>query len=114
MATSSSAIFKGSSAYSSDFANLITRAVSIASLPMQQLTIQKTNLTRQSDELTKLDTKFGLLQTAIQKVGTALGGAAYQTEVSADKVVDVSVADGAQEGVYSINVSNIGAYGASL
>ena len=35
MGTTSSAIFKGTSAYSSDFANVISRAVAIASLPVQ-------------------------------------------------------------------------------
>jgi flagellar hook-associated protein 2 len=78
------------------------------------LTNTKTSLSSQSDELTKLDTKFSLLQAAVQKVGTALGGAAFQTSVSSDNVVGVSVADGAQEGVYSINVKSIGAYEASL
>jgi flagellar hook-associated protein 2 len=114
MGTTSSAIFKGSSTYSTDFANVITRAVAIASLPIQQLTTNKTSLSSQSDELTKLDTKFSLLQAAIQNVGTALGASAYQTSVSSDKVVDVSVADGAREGVYSIDVKNIGAYEASM
>jgi flagellar hook-associated protein 2 len=114
MGTTSSAIFKGSSSYSSDFANVITRAVAIASLPIQQLTNNKADLTSQSDELTKLDTKFSLLQTAVQNIGTALGASAFQTAVSSDKVVDVSVADGATEGVYSIDVTSIGAYESSM
>jgi flagellar hook-associated protein 2 len=116
MATSStsSAIFKGSSAYSSDFSNLISRAVAIASLPVQQLTTNKTNLTSQSDELTKLDTTFKALQTAVQKIGTSLGGASFQTQVSNDKVVAVNVADGASEGAYSMRISSIGAYETSM
>ncbi len=114
-----SAIFKGTSAYSSDFANVIGRAVAIAQLPVTQLSNTKTELTSQSDELTKLDTKFTALQTAVQKIAAALGGSSFQTSVTSDNVastnvVDISVGDGAAEGVYSMNVTDIGAYETSM
>jgi flagellar hook-associated protein 2 len=112
--SSTSAIFKGTSAYSSDFSNVISRAVAIATLPVTQLTNNKADLSSQSDELTKLDTKFSALQSAIQKIGSALGGSAFQTSVSSDNVADVSVADGAREGVYSMKVTSIGAYETSM
>jgi flagellar hook-associated protein 2 len=102
--------FKGASTYSSDFQNVISRAVAIASLPLNLLTTQQTTLTDQSKELTTLDTKFTALQTAVQNVDTALGGSSFQTAVSTPNVVGVNVADGAREGVYSINVKDIGAY----
>jgi flagellar capping protein FliD len=105
--------FKGASTYSSDLQNVISRAVAIASLPLNLLTTQQTALTNQSKELTALDTKFAALQTAVQKVDTALGGSSFQTAVSMDKVVDINVANGAREGVYSINVKDIGAYESS-
>ena len=114
MGTTSSAIFKGASAFSSDFANVISRAVAIAGLPIQVLTTNKATLTTQSDEITKLDTKFGLLQSAVRNIATALGGSAFQTSVSSPNVVDVSVADGAREGNYSIGVTSIGAYQTSM
>ena len=116
MATTSStnALFMGTSTYSADFANVIGRAVAIATLPVTQLTNAKTNLTDQSDELTKLDAKFTALQTAVQQIGTALGGSSFQTDVSSPNVVDVSVADGAQEGYYTMNVTSIGAYESSM
>lgn len=109
-----SALFKGTSTFSSDFANVISRAVAIASLPVTQLTNDKATLTSQSGELTTLDTKFSALQAAVQKIGSALGGAAFQTSVSSPNVLDVNVADGAREGNYSINVTNIGAYETSM
>src|ERR1019366_9603848 len=108
------ALFKGTSTFSSDFANVISRAVAIASLPVTQLTNDKATLTSQSGELTTLDTKFSALQAAVQKIGSALGGAAFQTSVSSPNVLDVNVADGAREGNYSINVTNIGAYETSM
>ena len=112
--SSTSALFKGTSTYSTDFSNVISRAVAIASLPIQQLTNNQTNLTSQSDELTKLDTKFTALQAAVQKIGSALGGSAFQTSVSADNVLGVTVADGAREGNYSVKVTNIGAFESSM
>src|ERR1035438_6036024 len=111
--SSSSTTFKGTSSYSSDFQNVIDRSVAIATLSITLLSTQQTALTNQSKELTTLDTKFTALQTAIQNIGTALGGSSFQTGVSQDQVVDVNVADGAREGVYSINVKSIGAYESS-
>src|ERR1035441_1090276 len=108
------AVFTGTSAYSTDFANVISRAVAIASLPITQLTNSQTTLTSQSTELTTLDTKFTALQTAVAAIGTALGGSSFQTSVSSRSVVDVSVGDGAQEGYYTMNVYSIGAYESSM
>src|ERR1039458_4193234 len=108
------AAFTGTSAYSTDFANVISRAVAIADLPITQLTNDQTALTNQSTELTTLDTKFTALQTAVAAIDTALGGSSFQTSVSSPNVVDVSVGDGAQEGYYTMNVSSIGAYESSM
>src|ERR1022692_2972085 len=108
------AAFTGTSAYSTDFANVISRAVAIADLPITQLTNDQTALTSQSTELTTLDTKFTALQTAVAAIGTALGGSSYQTSVSSPNVLNVSVGDGAQEGYYSMNVGSIGAYESSM
>jgi flagellar hook-associated protein 2 len=106
--------FTGTSAYSTDFNNVVSRAVAIATLPITLLTTNQTNLTNQSTELNTLDTKFTALQSAIQQIGTALGGSAFQADVSSPNVLDVSVADGAQEGYYSMNVTSIGAYESSM
>ena len=108
------AAFTGTSAYSTDFANVIARAVAIADLPITQLTNNQTALTSQSTELTTLDTKFTALQTAVAAIDTALGGSSFQSSVSSPNVLNVSVADGAQEGYYSMNVTSIGAYESSM
>ena len=116
MGTTSTApvYFTGTSAYSTDFNNVVSRAVAIATLPITLLTTNQTNLTNQSTELNTLDTKFTALQSAIQQIGTALGGSAFQADLSSPNVLDVSVADGAQEGYYSMNVTSIGAYESSM
>ena len=51
--------FNGSSTYSSAFQQVITRAVGIASLPMQSLQTPVTTLTSQQSSLSALGTDFG-------------------------------------------------------
>ncbi len=109
-----SSIFNGTSRYSQDFQNVINRAVAIASLPITLLTNQQTALTDQSSELNTIDTKFTALQTAVQGIQDALNGSSFETTVSDPTVVSASVADGVQEGNYSIQVNNPGAYATSL
>jgi flagellar hook-associated protein 2 len=109
VSTSSSAIFTGSSAYSQDFQNLITRAVSIASLPITQLQNDQTALTNQSQELTTLGSRFTAVQSAIEGIGQAIGSS-FDTEISDPSVVTATTGDGAVEGTYSILVSDAGAY----
>ena len=112
--TNTTGIFTGTSAYSQDFQNLINRAVAIASLPIQLLTGQQTTLTNQANELSTIDTKFAALQTAIQGISDAMSGSSYQTTISDPTAVSASVSDGVAEGVYSINVENVGSYATSL
>jgi flagellar hook-associated protein 2 len=112
--TNTTGIFTGTSAYSTDFQNVISRAVAIASLPINLLTSQQTALTNQSNELTTLDTDFAAVQTSIQAIQDALGGSGMENTVSNPSVATVTVGDGAVEGAYSINVASIGAYATSL
>src|ERR1039457_6436989 len=107
-------IFTGTSAYSQDFQNVINRAVAIASLPITLLTNQQTTLTNQSNELSTIDTKFTALQTAIQGISDAMSGSSYQATISDPTSVSASLSDGVAEGVYSINVENVGSYATSL
>jgi flagellar capping protein FliD len=109
VASSSSGIFTGSSSYSQDFQNVITRAVSIASLPIAQMTSDQTALSNASNELTKIDQKFTSLQSALDGVSQALSSS-FDTQVSDDSVLTASVGSGAVEGNYSILVSDPGAY----
>ncbi len=104
----------GTSSYSQDFQAVIDRDVAIASLPINQLTTQQTTLTTQSTDLTALDTQFAKLQTAVQGIGDALGGSNFQTTISQPTAVSASISDGAVEGDYTINVTNIGSYAKSL
>lgn len=112
--TSSSNIFNGTSRYSQDFQNVIARATAIASLPIQQLTNQKTTLGEQTTALTGLGTKFTALQSAVQSIQSAVGGSSFDATVSDPTKLTVSLGDGAMEGNYSIDVVDAGAYATSM
>jgi len=88
--------------------------VAIASLPVNLLTNQQNALTNQSSELATLDTLFNKLQTSVQGIGSAISGSSFQADYSAPNVVGATLSDGATEGVYSINVTGIGAYATTL
>jgi flagellar hook-associated protein 2 len=112
--SSSTGMFTGTSSYSGDLQNVISRAVSIASLPIELLTGQQTTLSNQAAELTTLDTDFTAVQSSIQAISDALSGSGMSTTVSDPSVASVTVGDGATPGAYSIDVSSIGAYATSL
>jgi len=112
--TSTNAIFTGTSQFSSDFQQVITRATAIASLPITELNNQVTTLNSQATELNTLDTQFSGLQTAVANIASATGGSSYQATVSDPSVVGVTLTDGATQGTYSIDVVDPGSYATSL
>src|ERR1035441_3531530 len=110
----SGSLFTGTSAYSGDLQDVITRAVQIASLPITLLQNQQSFLTGQSNALTALDKDFTALQSAVQGIGTAMSGSSYQADVWDPKIVSATLGDGATQGVYAIDVQDIGAYATSM
>lgn len=109
-----STIFNGNSRYASDFRTIIDRTVAIASMPLNQLKTQKTNLTDESTALAGLDTKFQALQTALSGLDDAMGSGAIRATLTDTRTVSASVSSGAIEGTYDIEVLNQGAYTTSL
>jgi flagellar hook-associated protein 2 len=104
----SPASFTGNSSFSSDLQQVITRAVGIASLPLQQLQIQQSQLTAEQNELQTVSTQFTALQTALDGVNTALGVGSYGAVVSDQSVLSASVSAGVNAGSYTVSVDNIG------
>ena len=78
MGTTTSSISTGSSQYSADFAGYVSRAVQIASLPMNQLNTQKAALSDQSTAVTSLGSLFTSLQSAVTSIQSAFGGASLR------------------------------------
>lgn len=112
--TTSSTIFVGNSRYSSDFQAVIDRSVAIASLPISQLKAQKTTLDDQTTALTGLEGRFTAIQSALDQISNALGGSSFDASISDSSKLSVTLAEGAQEGQYSVKVVDPGTYAASL
>jgi len=113
MATSST-LFTGASRYASDFQNLITRAVAIASLPLNQLQSVKSNLEAESSALSKLQDSFESLQSAIEGLSSAMGTSGYTTAVSNGAVLSASVSSGVTPGIWSVEVTSLGAWTSTM
>jgi flagellar hook-associated protein 2 len=109
MATSSTApiTFTGSSTYSSSFQQVITRAVGIASLPIQGLQSQVTNLNSQASTVTGLNAAFATLQADIQNLDSGVAGSP-SAQSSDPTAVSATAAAGALNGTYSIQVDDVG------
>ena len=71
--TGSTDYFAGVSTYSQQLQQVISREVSIASLPVELLSNQQTTLSGQATELTTLDSDFASVQTAIQNISAEAG-----------------------------------------
>jgi flagellar hook-associated protein 2 len=99
--------FNGQSTFSSSFQQVLQRAVSIASLPMQQLQGEVTTLQGQQSSLASLGSAFDALQTALQGIATAATGNVSATS-SDTSVVTASAESTTLPGTYSIQVSKIG------
>ena len=99
--------FTGSSKYAADFQQVLGRAVSIASLPLQQMQNELNTMTAQQSDLQGLQTDFNSLQTALQNVDTANQGTLGAT-VSNPSVVSASATSSALPGTYTIQVDSLG------
>src|SRR5256885_931915 len=108
--STTSTTFTGASAFSTDFSNVIDRAVKIASLPMTQMQNQLTAINADSSGLSTLDGKMTAVQSAIANLETALGTPSYSANVSDTDALTATVSDGVQEGTYHVTIGDIGAY----
>jgi flagellar hook-associated protein 2 len=110
----STTIFAGSSRYSNDFQQVIERAVKIASLPLTQLQSQRTTLTDRSSALSTLASDFSAISAAISGVEMATGTSSFAAVVSNESVAHVTLAKGVDQGDYSVDVLNAGAYSTGM
>jgi flagellar hook-associated protein 2 len=117
MGSSASAIssptFTGSSTFSSSFQQVLTRAVQLASLPMQQMQNHVNDLTNQQTALTQLESTFQSLDTALQNIGAASGGSS-SASVNDPSSVSAATTSSALPGTYSIQVDSLGSYTTAL
>jgi flagellar hook-associated protein 2 len=121
--SSTNALFTGSSQFSSSLQAAITRAVSFASLPLEQMQSELTTLQSQQSEAQTLNTDFANVQSAVSAVESAITGtSAFSASVSntgssassSSPVASVSLTGTPSAGTYSIDVTGTGAYANSM
>src|SRR5262245_65306672 len=100
----SNTIFSGASRYATDFTQIIDRAVAIASLPLTQLSGERTRLTDQASALSALNVKVAALRSAAAAIGNATGASSYAVTTSNGSVVTPAITGEAFSGSYEIEV----------
>ncbi len=98
----------GTSTFSSDLQASVTRALEIASLPMQALQADQSTISGKTSELSTLSGLFGSLQTSLQAITSGTGTNALQAAVSDQSVVSANVTGNALAGTYTVQVLNAG------
>jgi flagellar hook-associated protein 2 len=114
MSSSTSAIFTGNSQFASSFQQVISNAVSMASLPMQQMQSEVSTLTSQSGELSTLNSDFASLQSSISTLNSALGLSSYSASSSANTVATASLSGTPSAGTYTVEVDSTGSYASAM
>jgi flagellar hook-associated protein 2 len=108
MSSSSNAVFTGSSTFSNDFAQVVTRAQQIASLPISLLNNQKTSLTAEQTALNGLSTAFASFQASVISLDLAANGSNTAVSYSDPSVAGATAAPGVLPGDYTIEVVDPG------
>lgn len=114
MSTSPVSTFTGVSSYASDLQTALTRAISIASLPIQQLSTIKSKFDSQASELGQLGNLFSNLQTAIQTLASSNANGALSAQSSNTSAVQASLSGSALQGSYVVQVLNAGSFASAL
>jgi flagellar hook-associated protein 2 len=108
MSSTTNPIFTGSSTYSSDFSQVITRAQKIASLPITLLENQKTSLTSEQTALNSISTAMSALQASLIAFGPAMSGANSAVTSSDSAVATAAGSSGVLPGVYRLQIVDAG------
>jgi len=99
--------FNGSSTFSSSFQQVLNRAVDQASLPMQSLQNDVSQLQSRQSALTSLGTTLTAVQSALTSISTTVGGSPTATS-SNSAAVSASADSTALTGTYEIQVDSLG------
>jgi len=105
--------FTGSSTFASSFQQVLTKAVSLAALPIQEIQVTVNSLTNQQSALSSLQSSFQSLDSALQAVGAAASGS-YSATSSDPTAVSATATASALPGTYSIQVDSPGAYSTAM
>jgi len=106
--------FTGTSKFASGLQQVLSRAVGIASLPLNSLEAGLNTLTSRQTALQNLDLTFSNLQQSINILQNTVTSGLLNTSISNGSVLSASVAPGASPGTYSIEVQDAGSYSTAL
>lgn len=106
--------FTGVSKFGTSLQQVLSRAVAIASLPLDALNANLTTLTQKQSAISDLNSAFSSLQQSTASIQQALDSSLLKSSVSDASVVSATIAAGAAPGVYSIEVDNLGSYSTAL
>jgi flagellar hook-associated protein 2 len=112
--TAAASTFTGVSNYASSLQQVLTRAVSIASLPLTLLQNGLTTLDSQQTALQGLDTSFSSLEESIGSIQSAVSSGLLSASVADPSIASATLQSGATAGTYSLEVDNLGAYSTAL
>ena len=102
--------FTGSSSYSADLQNAISRAVGFASLPLQVLQNKQNDATNQRTALQSLSSTFQSMQNSVNALNNSVGAGSYVANLSSSSVASASTSSGVTAGSYSLNITSIGSH----
>jgi flagellar hook-associated protein 2 len=106
--------FSGVSKFASSLQQVLTRAVGIASLPLDTLQAGLTDLKSRQSALQSLDATFLTLQESVSSLQYTLTNNLLTSSVSDPGVVSANIEPGATAGTYSVEVENLGAYSTAI
>src|SRR5438552_255666 len=101
--------FNGSSQFSQTLQQVITRAVSLAALPLRQLQNQEAFTAAKIDAAQSLEGMLSGLNKSLQSLSTSSGNTTT-TSVSDPSVIQVTASSGALPGTYTVHVTDPGSF----
>lgn len=104
----------GSSTFANDLQSAMSRAVAIASLPIQLLQADQNQVDNRSAELGQLGSLFSNLQSAVQSLSSGTGSGAQAASVSNSAVVQANLTGSALPGTYTIGILNAGSSASAI
>jgi flagellar hook-associated protein 2 len=104
----------GTSSFAADLEASVTRALQIASLPMESLVADQSTISGETSELSTLGNLFSTLQTSLQAIGSGTGSGAVQATVGDQSVLTASTATGALPGTYTVDVTDAGSSSSAI
>jgi len=105
--------FTGVSNFAASLQQVLTRAVGIASLPLDSDLAALNNLNTTRSDLQGLDSAFTALQQSVSSLQTTLSSNLLSSSVS-DSNVSATAGSAATTGTYTISVGGLGAYSTAL